>query len=288
MEGNKKDLTVKVACIQMDVKIGDIKGNLEKTREMILEASSKGAKIIVLPELCLSGYEFETREEAFSLSHKIPESEPINVWSGLAKSNDVYIVAGISELDDNKLYNSSVLIGPDGYIGTYRKLHLWGEEFLWFEPGNTGLPVFHTPIGRIAMIVCADQWFPETYRICSLQDADIICVPTNWVWHHDYPNDMRTMGPIITMAMANCNNLFVAAACRVGTERGVSFPGHSIIVNTLGFPLDKNEDSSEVILYGDCDFTASRQHHGSQYNSIKGDRRIDVYDKFLGYNPKIH
>ena len=79
------------------------------------------------------------------------------------------------------LYNSSVVIGPQGHLGTFRKVHLWNEENLYFEPGDVGYPVFKTPLGRIGTFICYDCWFPESFRLCALQGADIVCVPTNWV-----------------------------------------------------------------------------------------------------------
>ena len=117
----------------MHPKVGEIDSNVKKSLTMIEEASKNGANLIVLPELANSGYVFNSREEAFKLSEEIPGGKTSKAWMDSAKKNNVYIVAGINERDDNLLYNSSVIIGPTGYIGTFRKVHLWNEENLFFE-----------------------------------------------------------------------------------------------------------------------------------------------------------
>ena len=111
----------------------------------------------------------------------MPAGETTAAWSEAARRHNIYIVAGIAERAGGALYNSAVVLGPSGYIGTFRKVHLWAAENLFFEPGDLGFPVFKTPIGRIGVAICYDGWFPETFRLQALQGADIVCVPTNWV-----------------------------------------------------------------------------------------------------------
>ena len=172
---------VKIACIQMQPAIGKVEANVARSIELIDRAVESGAKLIVLPELSNTGYMFQSREEAFALSEPVPSGRTVNAWSEIAAKHKLHLVAGICERDGAKLFNSAVLIGPQGYVGTFRKVHLWNEENLYFEPGDLGFPVFHTAIGRIGMAICYDGWFPETYRLAALQGADIVCVPTNWV-----------------------------------------------------------------------------------------------------------
>ncbi|MDF2678014.1 MAG: Nitrilase/cyanide hydratase and apolipoprotein N-acyltransferase [Bacillota bacterium] len=279
----RKSLNVKVSCLQMDIKIGDIDANIEKSVKMINEAADNGAVLIVMPEMANSGYVFNNKEEAMSLAENLDDSKSMRAWSKIAHDRNVYIVSGITELDGYDLFNTAVLIGPDGLIGKYRKLHLWEEEFLWFEPGNLGLPVFHTPIGRIGIVICYDMWFPETFRILTAQGADIVCIPTNWVTIDVLPNDMKNFGPVLAQAAAHCNGIYVAAADRVGKERGMEFPGKSLIVRTAGIPIAGPADDKEQIIYGDCNFAKVRGHGTNKYNSTKKDRRLDVYDEFLGY-----
>src|SRR5262249_14268864 len=137
-----------------------------------------------------------------------------------------------------------------GFIGKYRKNHLWAAENLFFEPGNLGVPVFHTGIGRIAAAICYDIWFPETFRLAALQGADILCVPTNWVPMAEQPATLPAMANILAMGGAHANSMFVAAADRVGTERGQPFIGGSIIVGCSGWALagPASPDREEMIL----------------------------------------
>ena len=156
----RDEAAVKIACIQMEPVVGHKEDNLRHSLDMIEEAAGNGAGLIVLPELCNSGYVFETREEAFALSETIPDGPTCNAWSEVASKHCLHIVAGINEREGEALYNSSVVIGPHGHVGTFRKVHLWNAENLFFEPGNLGFPVFKTPIGRIGTFICYDGWFP--------------------------------------------------------------------------------------------------------------------------------
>jgi hypothetical protein len=107
-----------------------------------------------------------------------PTSE---VWLEAARRHGAVVVADIRERSGDALYNSAAIVGPEGFIGTYRKVHLWGAENLFLEPGDLGVPVWKTEFDRMAVAICYDGWFPETYRLAALQGADILCVPTNWV-----------------------------------------------------------------------------------------------------------
>jgi N-carbamoylputrescine amidase len=158
-------------------------------------------------------------------------------------------VAGINERDGQSLYNASVVIGPAGHLGTFRKVHLWNKENLFFERGNVGFPVFRTPFGRIGTFICYDGWFPESFRLCALQGADIVCIPTNWVPIPGQAQDREAMANILCMAAAHANSLFVAAADRTGVERGQPFIGQSVIVSCTGWPIGSaaSRDREEII-----------------------------------------
>src|SRR5579871_3523561 len=172
---------LRVASIQLEPQIGETAANLAKISARVAEASAGGAALAVLPELANTGYVFSSREEAFNLAEPVPDGESARVLAALAAQFEMHLVIGLTERDGQKLFNTSVLFGPDGYIGKFRKVHLWGDENLVFEPGDLRFPVFHTPLGRIGTFICYDGWFPESYRSCSLAGADIICIPTNWV-----------------------------------------------------------------------------------------------------------
>lgn len=271
--------SVKIACIQMEPQIGDVAGNRAAAARFIVAAARRGARLIVLPELCNSGYVFHSRQEALALAEEIPAGPTCQEWGALARRLRVYIVAGIAERDGPALYNTAVVIGPDGYIGKYRKLHLWNRENIYFTPGNLGVPVFDTPFGRVGVAVCYDGWFPEVYRLGALQGADLICVPTNWVPMPDQPPGQQPMAVTLAMASAHSNALFIACADRVGIERDQAFIGASVIVHCSGWPMaGPAGQNDEAIIYAELDLSEARgQRRLNEFNQLLGDRRGDVY-----------
>jgi N-carbamoylputrescine amidase len=280
----RHEAEIRIACIQMEPKVGRKKPNVEKSLAMIATAAGKGADLVVLPELANSGYVFETRDEAFDLAEEIPTGETSQAWMEAAADLGVHIVAGIAEREGASLFNSAVLIGPGGYVGTFRKMHLWNEENLFFEPGNLGFPVFHTPIGRIGAMICYDGWFPEGFRLLALKGADLICIPTNWVPIPGQDPDREAMANILCMAAAHSNSVFVAAADRVGNERGQPFIGQSLIVGHTGWPVaGPAHPKDEEIIYADVNLSdARRARNWNEYNQVLRDRRSDAYGEMLG------
>jgi N-carbamoylputrescine amidase len=279
---------VRIACIQMQPVVGKVEDNVAHSIGLISRAVELGAKLVVLPELSNTGYMFQSREEAFALSEPIPNGPTVKTWSEIAAKHKLHLVAGICERDENKLFNSAVLIGPSGYIGTFRKVHLWNEENLYFEPGDLGFPVFHTAIGRIGMAICYDGWFPETYRLSALQGADIVCVPTNWVPIPGQAEGREAMANILTMAAAHSNSIYIACADRVGTERGQPFEGQSLIVGHTGWPVagPASRDKEEILIADVALGEARRARNWNAFNQVLRDRRSDLYDEMLGSDIK--
>ena len=283
-----KESVAKVAVVQSTLELGNLTANIEKGLNQIKEAADNGANLIVLTELSNSGYMFNNREEAFAVSEEVPGGPTVSKWIQLAKERKIYIVAGISEMEGTSLYNSAVLVGPEGYIGKYRKIHLWDREKLWYEPGNLGLPVFNTKIGRIAMMICYDIWFQELWRIYATKGADIICAPVNWVKIAVLPDDIQTFGPMNTMVGCYDNGLHAAIADRVGEERGLIFPGKSMIVGPLGLPIGgAGSNTEEEIKYAEVNLMDSRRLHWAEFAGARLDRRADVYDPLCGSNGEI-
>jgi predicted amidohydrolase len=279
---------LRVACLQMEPRVGEKERNVARSLESIERAAEAGAKLAVLPELCNSGYVFQTREEAYTLAEEVPGGLTTKTWMAAAARHGMVIVAGITEREGENLYNSAVVVGPAGYIGKYRKNHLWGEENLFFEPGNLGMPVFHIGPGRIACAICYDIWFPETFRLAALQGADLLCVATNWVPMPQQPSNLPVMANILSMGGAHSNSMFVAAADRVGTERGQPFLGNSIIVSHTGWPLAGPASfEREEMIVADMNLSdARRKRNLNAFNQLLRDRRIDVYDEMLGADVK--
>jgi N-carbamoylputrescine amidase len=279
---------IRIACIQMQPAIGEVEANVVYSIGLIDRAVERGAKLVVLPELSNTGYVFQSRDEAFALAEPVPAGPTVRAWSEVAAKHKVHLVAGICERDGAKLFNSAVLIGPNGYIGTFRKVHLWNEENLYFEPGDLGFPVFHTAIGRIGMAICYDGWFPETFRLAALQGADIVCVPTNWVPIPGQVEGREAMANILAMAAAHSNSIYIACADRVGTERGQPFEGQSLIVSFTGWPVagPASRDKEEILVAEVALGEARRARNWNAFNQVLRDRRSDIYDEMLGSHIK--
>lgn len=273
-----------VACIQMEPHVGEKRENVARSVRYIEQAAASGASLLVLPELTNTGYAFADREEAFALSEDLAGGETTRIWADAARRLGVHVVAGMAERVSERLFNSAVFIGPSGVIGIYRKLHLWNDENRFFEPGNRGVPVFDTPLGRISIAICYDGWFPEVYRLAAAQGADIVCVPTNWVPMPGQPVDRTPMATTLTMAAAHSNGLAIACANRIGTERGQSFIGQSLIAGSDGWPVaGPASRDREEILYAAIDLERARAgRRFNAFNHVLRDRRTDVYDPMLG------
>lgn len=274
---------VRVACIQMEPHVGQNAKNLQRSLEMCQEAVDGGAQLLVLPELCNSGYVFETRSEARAAAEEIPTGPASTAWIDFCRERGVYLVAGIAEQAGERLFNSSIVIGPEGYIGTFRKVHLWNRENLFFEPGDLGFPIFLTPIGRIATFICYDGWFPEAYRACALQGADIICIPTNWVPIPGQAEGAPAMATVLAQANAHSNSVYIAAADRVGTERDQPFNGQSVIVSYTGWPLaGPASPDREEIIYADLNLGEARSaRNWNSFNDPLRDRRPESYTALI-------
>ncbi|MGP5569755.1 nitrilase family protein [Pseudomonas helleri] len=286
---NEAVSAVRVAVVQFDPQVGiqHSQANLEHSLELAREAAINGANLIVLPELANTGYLFGTRQEAFLHAELIPEGPSMQAWLDFARKHQVYLAAGLAEQDGVQLFDSAVLVGPGGFIGKYRKAHLWNREKLWFTPGNLGFPVFDTPIGRIGLLICWDIWFPEVPRLLSLQGADIICSLNNWIWTPPplFDDSGKCMASYLTMTAAHANNVFIAAANRIGEEQGERYLGCSLITGTNGWPIGKVASADEqTILYADIDLTSARSAPiWNSLNDLHRDRRVDVYESMLGY-----
>ena len=243
------------------------------------EAHAQGALVVVLPELSDSGYVFERREELEDWGGPIPEGVAARRLIALAQELGIYIVSGLAEKDGDVFYNSAVFCGPQGYIGKYRKLHLWNREKLFFKPGDLGAPVFETPIGVVGLAICYDGWFPEIFRKMALEGADLICVPTNWVPMAGNEGHPEAMANVLHKAAAHSNSLFIACADRIGVERGQPFEGQSLIVGPTGWPVagPASPDKPEIIV-ATVRLSEARAHRTiNEFNDVFGDRRPDIY-----------
>ena len=269
---------IRVSCIQFEPQLGAVADNVARASDLVRAAAAEGGRLIVLPELASTGYVFESAAEAAALAETVPDGPTTRAWAALAAELGVHIVAGIAESAGDVLYNAAVIVGPEGYIGTYRKAHLWDRENVFFAKGNLGFPVFDTALGKVGVAICYDGWFPETFRRLALGGAEIVCIPTNWVPMPDQPEGEAAMANTLHRAAAHTNGLFIACADRVGIERGQPFEGQSLIIGATGWPLagPASRDRTEI-LSALVDLDAAGRKDLNAFNSLLRDRRTDIY-----------
>jgi N-carbamoylputrescine amidase len=282
MQKSSVKTPLRVAVGQTSPHVGEKARNMEEALTLVEAAAKSHVDVLVLPELGNSGYAFESRAEAFELSESIPSGPTCKTYLNAVRNSNTFVVAGICERDGRRLYNTAIVVGPDGFVGKYRKLHLWNEEKLFFEPGNLGLPVFRLPFGRLGVMICYDAWFPETARVLKLQGADIICDPTCWDLDPKRIEDDEVR-VYVHVAQAHMNNVFIACADRVGVERGYTFAGRSCIVGPRGFVVGPGSSERSELLTAEINLVEARHHHWNAFSDPIADRRTDVYATDLGY-----
>ena len=221
--------------------MGDREANLRKAGELVEQAIQAGAKLIVLPELFNTGYRVEERD--VEMAETIP-GPTVDWMKDLSRRYQVYLVAAILEQGKSKglVYDTAVLVGPEGLLGTYRKTHLWDAEAVRFTKGDA-FPVFQTELGNIGLQICYEVGFPEGARVLTLQGADIILYPSAFGKARGYA------WKIATRSRALENGAYVIAANRTGTEKEVTeFGGGSCIVNPWGDVIAEASQDNEVIV----------------------------------------
>jgi N-carbamoylputrescine amidase len=144
---------IRVSCIQFAPQIGAVAANVARASDLVRAAAAEGSRLIVLPELASTGYVFESAAEAAALAEPVPGGPTTRAWAALAAELGVHIVAGIAEAAGETLYNAAVIVGPEGYLGTYRKAHLWDQENVFFAKGDLGFPVFDTALGMVGVAI---------------------------------------------------------------------------------------------------------------------------------------
>lgn len=270
------NLKVRIAACQFDVAFKQAQQNIESMNRLAEAAKEQGAILAAFPECALQGYCYESREEAFGLAQTVP-GPATQALAATANRLDMHLVFGLLERDGDHLYNASVLIGPDGIVGKYRKIHL---PFLgvdrFVDPGQDGYRVF--PVGdlKVGMIICYDGNFPESARSLMLLGADLIVLPTNW------PAGAEGTASFITQARAAENHLYYLAANRVGVEQGFTFLGRSKICDPYGRVASQLGDTEVGVTVAEIDAGWARNKRiirvpGKLEFSYLDDRRPEFY-----------
>lgn len=233
---------------------------------------STPADFYVLPELFNTGYNFLEQGELDRVAEET-EGRTFRALAAFAQKSGSYLAYGFAERADH-IYNSAALIGPDGLIGLYRKVHLFDRENLFFAPGNLGLPVFDLPFGKVGMMICFDWIYPESARTLTIKGAQLIAHPSNLVLPY-CPDAM------VTRCLEN--KVFAATADRVGVENRGSFDlrfiGRSEIVSPRGEILTRLGTDEAGIVVVSVDLRDADKKKINRYNDLIADRKPDQYTK---------
>lgn len=265
-----------IACVQMDVAMGNVEENRRQVVARIHEAAAHGAQLVIFPECALTGYCFD------SLAEAAPFAEPLDGPSAQAiaeacRETNAYAVVGFIEHQGDAYYNAAMVVGPAGVVGGYRKVHLpflGVDRFL--TPGDRPFEVIALPFGRVGINICYDASFPEAARALKLTGAELVILPTNW------PGGAWRTAEYVINTRANENHLHFAAVNRVGTERGWQFIGRTKVVDCMGDTVIEASRDREEIVYATLDLELSNRNKivnvaGSYEIDRLADRRPEFY-----------
>jgi predicted amidohydrolase len=266
----------RIAGVQMDVRLGDDKFNLSQMLAAMRETAAATADLVVFPECALTGYCFESREEALPLAQSC-QGIAVEAFTELCHEQDQYVVFGFLESLGDKLYNSCALVGPQGLVGVYRKVHLpylGVDRFV--DPGTEGWRVFEINGLRVGIHICYDGSFPEAARVMALAGADLVLLPTNW------PPGADTFAKYLPNARALENAIYFFCVDRVGQERGFQFIGYSRLCDTNGNPIADAPHANPEVLIGEIDVRRARAKRivrvpGKHVIDRFADRRPEYY-----------
>lgn len=263
-----------IQCLQYDPQKGSVDLNLSTVERMVGETS---ADLVVLPELFASGYFFDSAEQAHTLAESVPEGPTVRRIEAWAKATGATFVAGLPERDGDRYYNAAVVVTPRGWLGTYRKVHLYYEENLHFHPGDGGFPVWTATTRkgasyRLGVMVCFDWFFPESARTLASAGADVIAHPSNLVLPH-CPDAM----PVRALE----NGVFTATANRTGSESNgqetLTFIGRSRICSPRAEVLAEAPPAEPALITAEVDVRQARERALNAYNHRERDRRPEAY-----------
>lgn len=247
--------TVRIAGVQMDISFADKERNLQRMTQFLEQTAAEKAHLTVFPECALTGYCFDSLEEALPYAEAADGASTASLQSVCARLG-VYAVFGMLEADGDRLFNACLLVGPEGLIGSYRKVHL---PYLGVDrfttPGDRPFAVHDAGGLRVGMNICYDGSFPEAARILALEGADLIVLPTNW------PPGSDCTADFVINARAMENSVYYMSVDRVGVERGFAFIGKSRICDPGGHTIADAPHANEQILYADVDPARARRKH---------------------------
>lgn len=241
---------MKIAAVQMDVSILNKDRNLGSILDRLEEATRSGAELVIFPECALTGYCYTSLDEARPMAEVVPGPSTTRLASAARRLGCTAIV-GMLESKGKDLFNAAAVVTPEGVSGTYHKVHLpWLGIDRFVTPGAGPFDPIKTPAGTIGVNICFDASFPEAARVLKLRGAQLLAVPTNWPVGSDSCAH-------VTNVRALENHMIVAAADRVGEERGFRFAGHSQIADLSGRLIAEAGAAEETIIYAEADLAAA-------------------------------
>jgi predicted amidohydrolase len=268
----------KIAGVQMDCRFADRARNLEFIQATLVEAAEQGARLAIFPECAVTGYCFESKEEAWPHAEPIPGPSTERL-AALCRRLGIWVIFGLLERQEKgqNLFNACALVGPEGTVISYRKIHLpcLGVD-RFTTPGDRPFAVHDLGGLRVGMTICYDGSFPESTRVLTLLGADLVVLPTNW------PGGARRTAKYLVQARALENHIYYAAVNRVGEERGFHFIGLSRIVDCDGELLASTDGDGETVLFATIDPVLARRKQiinipGKYEVNRVADRRPEMY-----------
>lgn len=276
--------TLTVAALQLPLGSADEATNIAGVAALVEQAASRGAQVILPPELFSGPYFCTVEDEAlFALARPVAEHPSVLAMQALAAKLGVAIPTSFFERDGHHYYNTLAMIGPDGAImGTYRKSHIPDgpgyEEKYYFRPGNDGFKVWDVFGHRIGVGICWDQWYPECARVMALMGAEVLLYPTA-IGSEPYDADLDTSRmwrrAMIGHAVSNC--MPVLAANRIGSEHGQNFYGHSFISDEWGDLVADFGAAETGVLVAALDLARAATHRAGM--GFFRDRRPQLYTR---------
>lgn len=257
-------MKIKVGFVQTRPRLFNVRENVSRALELLKRLR---AKLIVLPELFNTGYNFRSKKEVEKVAEPIPEGFTCQSLRELARRKKCAIVAGLAERANGRFYNSAVFVTPKG-IKRYRKIHLFKDEKRFFSPGNLGFQVFEAFGARVGVMICFDWFFPESCRTLAVKGAEIIAHPANLVLPY-CPEAMKTRSLE--------NRVFTITADRVGQERGLRYMGQSQITDLRGNILYRAGKANEEIFSVEISPREARRKQINPFNHLLKDRRPLYY-----------
>ena len=261
---------MRIGIVQMKPEFGAVDENIERVLALIGGARSD---LWILPELFATGYQFRSRVEARSYAEAVPGGPTTKRLIDAARSLGSFICGGLPEIDNGNVYNSSVLVGPNGLVARYRKLHLFFHEKELFSPGDLTFPVADIGMARVGMMICFDHFFPEAARTLAVAGAQVIAHPANLV--------MPLYAQLTMRVRALENGVFTATANRVGdearTEAALHFTGESQIVSPSGEILVSLSPAEERAAVVEIDPALASDKSLNPLNDRLADRRPSFY-----------